>query len=71
LNPSGTYNISFQLLFEFDVTTGSAAGLRLVILQDATFTASSVPALPFPDGTAFFDPGRSDSVNGSNLTRSR
>jgi hypothetical protein len=53
--PSG-YNISFSLLFELDVTSGSLNGLSLVTTQYATFAASNVPALPFPVGTSFFDP---------------
>jgi hypothetical protein len=62
-NPSGSFNISFQLLFELDVTSGTFAGLSLVTTQDAIFAASNVPTLPFPVGTAFSDPSGSDSVN--------
>jgi hypothetical protein len=54
-NPSGSYNISFSILFELDVTSGSLNGLSLVTMQYATFAASNVPALPFPVGTAFSD----------------
>ena len=61
-NPSGSFNISFQLLFELDVTSGALAGLSLVTMQDAIFAASNVPTLPFPAGTAFFDPSGLDSV---------
>jgi hypothetical protein len=62
-NPSGSYNISFQVLFELDVTSGPLNGLSLVTTSYATFAASNVPTLPFPVGTAFFDPSGSDSVN--------
>jgi hypothetical protein len=62
-NPSGSYNISFQVLFELDVTSGPLNGLSLVTAQYATFAASNVPTLPFPAGTAFSDPSGSDSVN--------
>jgi hypothetical protein len=62
-NPSGSFNISFKLLFELDVTSGALAGLSLVTTQDAIFAASNVPTLPFPAGTAFSDPSGSDSVN--------
>ena len=63
LNPSGSFNISFQLLFELEVTSGALAGLSLVTMQNAIFTSSNVPTLPFPAGTAFSDPSGSDSVN--------
>jgi len=53
--PSG-YNISFSLLFELDVMSGSLNGLSLVTMQYATFAASNVPTLPFPVGAAFSDP---------------
>jgi hypothetical protein len=62
-NPSGSFNISFQLLFELDVTGGTFAGLSLVTTQNAIFAASNVPTLPFPAGTAFSDPSGSDTVN--------
>jgi hypothetical protein len=62
-NPSGSYNISFQLLFELDVTSGPLDGLSFVTMENATFAASNVPTLPFPAGTAFSDPSGSDSVN--------
>jgi len=62
-NPSGSFNISFQLLFELDVTSGTFAGLSLVTKENATFAASDVPTLPFPAGTAFSDPSGSDSVS--------
>jgi hypothetical protein len=61
-NPSGTYNVSFQLLFELDVTSGTFAGLSLVTMDSATFAASNIPSLPFPDGTAFSDPSGSDTL---------
>jgi len=60
--PSG-YNISFSLLFELDVTSGSLNGLSLVTMQYATFAASDVPTLPFPIGTAFSDPSGPAPVN--------
>ncbi len=60
--PSG-YNISFSLLFELDVTSGSLNGLSLVTTQYATFAASNVQTLPFPVGTAFSDPSGPAPVN--------
>ena len=62
-NPSGSFNISFKLLFELDVISGAYAGLSLVTRDNAIFTASNVPTLPFPAGTAFSDPSGSDTVN--------
>jgi hypothetical protein len=61
-NPSGSFNISFQILFELDVTSGALSGLSLVTMQNAIFTASNVATLPFPAGAAFSDPSGSDSV---------
>ena len=55
-NPSGSYDISYSLLFELKLTSGPLAGLIFETLQDATFAASDIPTLPFPAGTAFSDP---------------
>jgi hypothetical protein len=63
MNPSGSYNISFQLLFELDVTSGALNGLSLVTMEIANFTNVSVASLPFPVPTSFSDTsGMSDSV---------
>jgi PEP-CTERM motif len=63
MNPSGSYNISFQLLFELDVTSGALNGLSLVTMENATFENVNVTALPFPVPIAFSDTsGGSDSV---------
>ncbi len=62
-NGDGSYNVSFSLLFELDVTSGALAGLSVVTHDDATFTASNIATLPFPSGTGFFDPGGSDTLN--------
>jgi hypothetical protein len=55
-NPAGSYDISYQLLFELKITSGLLAGFTFETLQDATFAASDIPTLPFPAGTAFSDP---------------
>lgn len=55
-NLSGSYDISYSLLFELKLTSGPLAGLIFETLQDATFASSDIPTLPFPVGTAFSDP---------------
>ncbi len=60
---TGPYVVSFQLLFELKLTGGPLAGLTFETLDNATFTASNIPTIPFPAGTAFSDPGGSDTVN--------
>ena len=64
-NPSGTYDISYSLLFELKLTSGPLAGLIFETLDNATFASSGIPTLPFPPGTAFSDPAgpANDSVN--------
>jgi hypothetical protein len=62
MNPSGSYHITFSLLFELDVTSGALTGLSLVTEQNATFAAADVSTIPFSVGTAFFDPSGSDAV---------
>jgi hypothetical protein len=63
-NPSGSYDIAFQVLFELKLTSGPLTGFTFETLQNATFENASVPALPFPGGTAFSDlSGGSDAVN--------
>jgi hypothetical protein len=64
-NGSGTYDITYHLLFELKLTSGPLAGLTFETLQNATFAASNIPSIPFPAGTAFFDPNGSpaDLVN--------
>jgi hypothetical protein len=64
-NPSGSYDISYSLLFELKLTSGPLAGLIFETLQDATFASSNIPTLPFPAGTAFSDPAgpANDAVN--------
>jgi hypothetical protein len=53
--PSG-YTITFHLLFELDVTSGPAAGVMFVTLDNATFEATGVTTFPFPYPTSFSDP---------------
>ncbi len=53
--PSG-YTITFPVLFELDVTSGPAAGLSFVTLDNATFQATGVTTFPFPYPTYFSDP---------------
>ena len=63
-NGSGSYDITYELLFELKLTSGLLSGFTFETLQDATFTALGVPTLPFPVGTAFSDQsGGSDAVN--------
>ena len=62
LNGSGSYDVSFQLLFELMITSGVLAGQTFETKQDATFTATSIPGLPFPAGTVFADPTPPDTV---------
>ena len=54
--PSGSYDVSYQLLFELKITSGLLAGFTFETLQNATFAASDIPTIPFPVGTAFSDP---------------
>ena len=64
MNGDGSYDITFHLLFELDVTSGNLNGLSLVTTMDATF-ATAGATLPFQPGTAFADPNlpSSDAVN--------
>ena len=55
-NPSGSYDISYSLLWSLKLTSGPLAGLIFETLQDATFAASDIPTLPFPAGTTYSDP---------------
>ena len=64
MNGDGSYDVTFHLLFELDVTSGNLNGLSLVTTMDATF-ATAGATLPFQPGTAFADPNlpSSDAVN--------
>ena len=61
-NPSGSFDVSFEVLFELRVTSGPLAGLTFETQQFATFSAANVPAIPFPPGTAFSDPTPPDTL---------
>lgn len=62
-NLSGTYNVSYSLLFELQVTSGALAGLTFETKQNSTFASANIATLPFPTGTVFADPGLDDSTN--------
>ena len=59
----GVYTITFELLFELQVTSGSLAGLIVETHDAAKFEASNLGNFPFLPGTAFLDPVKPDAVN--------
>lgn len=61
-NNSGSYDITFELLFELKITSGILSGLTFQTLQYATFATADVTTIPFPPGTAFSDPAPPDTV---------
>lgn len=61
--PSGSFDIKYQLLFELDITSGALAGFQFSTQKNANFDALNAPTLPFLAGTSFSDPGGSDAVN--------
>ncbi len=64
VNPSGSYDVKFSILFELRITGGNLAGVTFETLDDASFESPDIAGLPFPDNTAFSDhSGNSDSVN--------
>jgi hypothetical protein len=62
LNGAGSYDVSFELLFELMITSGALAGQTFETLAFATFAASNIPSIPFPAGTVFADPTPPDTV---------
>jgi hypothetical protein len=58
----GVYTITFNLLFEVDITSGPLAGLELDTIQAATFQSSNIADIPFLPGTVFGDPNRPDDA---------
>ena len=63
VNGSGHYDVTLSLLFELKITTpGALFGTLFETLKKATFTATDIPSLPFPPGTAFFDPAFPDTI---------
>jgi hypothetical protein len=60
---SGSYDITFHVLFELKVTTpGPLDGFTFETLQNATCQSLNIATLPFPPGTAFADPSPSDTL---------
>lgn len=61
-NGSNQYDIVFMLLFELKITSGVLAGQTFETMQLATFAATDIAGLPFPDGTVLSDPNFADTV---------
>ena len=57
-NGPGSYTVDFPVTFALTLTSGPLAGLSFYTEQAATFT--TVTSLPFPPGTTFADPNRTD-----------